>query len=416
MAPRVAEAARLDASFGRRVAQWLATTTRGGGRRLRSAFVWWGLRVSCPAPAPETVAIALTVGAAVELLQSCALVQDDVMDDSPLRRGRPALHVLLGSTRPAGAGAGALGFGQSAAVLAGDLALVWAEDTFATADPPPEVAGPARRLWSVLRAEMIAGQYLDLAGQADGTHSATHALRTAVLKSGRYSVARPLELGAVLASAPPEVRRGLRAAGSAAGLAFQLRDDLLAVWGDAARTGKPTGEDIREGKPTLLAALGFARAAERSRGAALAVLRRGYGNPAAGPAELAAVREVLEETGARRDIEAHIARLVRRASAHVEALPGAPETRAQLLALVQLAAGTAGLPPPPAPAHPVRAERGPGSPPAPGTVRTAVAHPGTEDRTSHGRADSTPHGRRPLRSAASPPGTHARPSTAEEPS
>ncbi|MFJ4440348.1 polyprenyl synthetase family protein [Streptomyces sp. NPDC088923] len=382
LAPRVAEATRLDASFGRRVAQWLAATTRGGGRRLRSAFVWWGLRVSCPAPPPETVAVALTVGAAVELLQSCALVQDDVMDNSPVRRGRPALHVLLGSARPAGTEPGALGFGQSAAVLAGDLALVWAEDTFATAHPPPEVAASARRLWSVLRAEMIAGQYLDLAGQADGSHSATHALRTAVLKSGRYSVARPLELGAVLAAAPPDVCRGLRAAGGAAGLAFQLRDDLLAVWGDATRTGKPTGEDIREGKPTLLAALGFSRAAERPRGAALAVLRRGYGNPAAGPAELAAVREVLEETGARRDVEAHIARLVRRAGAHVEALPGAPEARARLLALVQLAAGTAqpaDLPPSPAPAH--------------------------------------PHGHQPLRSAAStPPGTHPHPLPAEEPS
>ncbi|WP_175417654.1 polyprenyl synthetase family protein, partial [Streptomyces sp. SolWspMP-sol7th] len=236
LAPRVAEAARLDASFGRQVAQWLAATTRGGGRRLRSAFVWWGLRVSCPAPPPGTVAAALTVGAAVELLQSCALVQDDVMDNSPVRRGQPALHVLLGSTRAAAAGPGALGFGQSAAVLAGDLAMVWAEDTFADAHPPPEVAAPVRRLWSVLRTEMIAGQYLDLAGQADASHSATHALRTAVLKSGRYSVARPLELGALLAAAPPEVCRVLRAAGGAAGLAFQLRDDLLAVWGDPART------------------------------------------------------------------------------------------------------------------------------------------------------------------------------------
>ncbi|WEH31453.1 polyprenyl synthetase family protein [Streptomyces sp. AM 3-1-1] len=425
LAPRVAEAARLDASFGRQVAQWLAATTRGGGRRLRSAFVWWGLRVACPAPPPGTVAAALTMGAAVELLQSCALVQDDVMDNSPVRRGQPALHVLLGSTRPAAAGPGALGFGRSAAVLAGDLAMVWAEDTFADAHPPPEVAAPVRRLWSVLRTEMIAGQYLDLAGQADASHSATHALRTAVLKSGRYSVARPLELGALLAAAPPEVCRVLRAAGGAAGLAFQLRDDLLAVWGDPAHTGKPTGEDIREGKPTLLAALGFSRAAARPRGAALAVLRRCYGNPAAGPAELAAVREVLEETGARRDVEAHIARLVGRASAHVEALPEAPDARARLLALVRLAAGTvapADAPPAPAPAHPrpARGGSGPGhaAPQAPGPVRPAgPQRPDPEDRTRpHARA-AAPHGRRPLRPAApTPPGTHPNPSPAEEPS
>ncbi|MET8555605.1 polyprenyl synthetase family protein [Streptomyces sp. NPDC004959] len=428
LAPRVAEAARLDASFGSQIARWLAATTRGGGRRLRSAFVWWGLRVSCPAPAPETVAVALIAGAAVELLQSCALVQDDVMDNSPVRRGQPALHVLLDSARPAETAPGGLGFGRSAAVLAGDLALVWAEDVFATAHPPPEVAASARRLWSVLRAEMIAGQYLDLAGQADASHSATHALRTAVLKSGRYSVARPLELGAVLAAAPPEVCRGLRAAGAAAGLAFQLRDDLLAVWGDAARTGKPTGEDIREGKPTLLAALGFSRAAARPRGAALAVLRRGYGNPAAGPAELAAVREVLEETGARRDVEAYIARLVRRASARVAALPGAPEARARLLALLRLAAGTAdpaGCPPSPAHPPPVRGESGPGRaqhPPSPAPVRPAGPPcPATDDRTPHARpvtpAHPAPHGHHPPGPAASPrPGTPPCPFPAEEPS
>jgi geranylgeranyl diphosphate synthase type I len=248
-------------------------------------------------------------------------------------------------------------------------------------------AASVRRLWSVLRAEMIAGQYLDLAGQAAASRSATHALRTAVLKSGRYSVARPLELGAVLAAARPEVRRGLRVAGNAAGLAFQLRDDLLAVWGDAARTGKPIGEDIRAGKPTLLAALGFSRAAARSRGAALAVLRRDYGNPAASPAELAAVREVLEETGARRDVEAHIARLVRRASARVETLSGAPEARDRLIALIRLAAGTAG---PAGPAGPAPA--------------SAPDHP-------------APYGRRPPPPAPlTRPGTTARPLPAEEPS
>ncbi|WP_436735750.1 polyprenyl synthetase family protein [Streptomyces sp. BBFR102] len=349
LAERLREARAIDPLSGRDIAERIARFTALGGRRLRPALLWWALR-ACVPPDGDRARAALRVGAAVELLQTCALVHDDVMDGSRLRRGRPALHVSLAGQY--GASSNGL-FAGAAAVLAGDLALAWAEDTLAETELPGPVRRGVRAVWRVMRGEMVAGQYLDLYGQVTADRSALLALRTARLKSAQYSASRPLELGAVLAGAEPGLTRRLAEAGAPAGLAFQLRDDLLGVFGDPDRTGKPAGDDIREGKPTLLVALAHARATARGRLAEVAVLESALGDPGLTPARLDAVREVLVSTGARATVEERIDRMTCRALARLDALPLDPVARERLRGLLRLAAGTTPQPGP-APHHPDR--------------------------------------------------------------
>ncbi|MYX47634.1 polyprenyl synthetase family protein, partial [Streptomyces sp. SID8385] len=189
LAERLREACATDPVSGRDIAERIARFTSLGGRRLRPALLWWALR-ACALPDGDRARAALRVGAAVELLQTCALVHDDVMDSSRLRRGRPALHVSLADQYGA---AGTDLFAGAAAVLAGDLALAWAEDTLAETELPDPVRRRVRAVWRVMRGEMVAGQYLDLHGQVTADRSALLALRTARLKSAQYSASRPLE-------------------------------------------------------------------------------------------------------------------------------------------------------------------------------------------------------------------------------
>lgn len=200
-------------------------------------------------------------------------------------------------------------FGTSAAVLAGDLALAWADDTVAETALPAPVRRRIGAIWRSLRTEMVAGQYLDLHGQATGGSSAARAIRTACLKSALYSVERPLAIGAALADADEPTTAALRSAGRCAGIAFQLRDDLLGVFGDPARTGKPSGDDIREGKPTYLLAVARERAEAAGDEGALAVLGHAVGNADVTEGDLADVRQVFEATGARAHVERKAERL-----------------------------------------------------------------------------------------------------------
>ncbi|NEE16970.1 polyprenyl synthetase family protein, partial [Streptomyces sp. SID7499] len=191
---RLRQARDTDAVFALDMADRLAAYVRRGGKRLRTAFVWCGWRAAGGSGDASAV---LRTGAALELLQACALIHDDVMDGSPLRRGAPAMHVDFARGHRAGrTGGSAESFGTSAAVLAGDLALAWADDLLTeTALASPH--GP--RLfeeWRAMRTEMVAGQYRDLRAQASGSSAADEALTIAVLKSARYTVARPLALGA----------------------------------------------------------------------------------------------------------------------------------------------------------------------------------------------------------------------------
>lgn len=311
-AESVAYSRSLDPVFATDVAERLAAFTLGGGSRIRPRFLWWAMRACGGTDAHA--AGALRLAAALELIQSCALVHDDVMDQSAVRRGRPSFHAQVGLRFPANTfpdEAGPAPFAQSVAVLAGDLALCWADDLVAGTDLDPSVRTDILRIWRAMRTEMVAGQYLDLHGQATSSRSATRAIRTVCLKTARYTVEQPLALGAALAGADDATRRSLAAAGRCAGIAFQLRDDLLGVFGDPAVTGKPSGDDIRSGKATYLLALAHARARATGDTAVIDLLEACRGAaPLSGP-DLASVRTALHSTGAPAHVERRIDRLVR---------------------------------------------------------------------------------------------------------
>ncbi|GAA4799288.1 polyprenyl synthetase family protein [Streptomyces ziwulingensis] len=334
LAERVASCAALDPLFGDDLAARLAGFTLGGGKRTRPRLLWWSFR-ACGGRDQERAAAALRIAAALELLQSCALVHDDVMDDSSLRRGRPALHTAV--ARQYG---GAEEFGRSAALLAGDLALAWADDEVAETCRRTPGTGPVLGLWRDLRTEMVAGQYLDLHGQLTAARAPDRAVRVACLKSARYSVERPIALGAALAGAPPRTSAELSAAGRCAGVAFQLRDDLHGVFGRPHTTGKPSGDDLRQGKPTYLLAVARVRAEARRDTEALAVLDLRVGDASLTEEQVDDVREVLERTGARAAVERRIERLATRSLRHLTAagLPAGPGDR-HLRDLLRTAAG-----------------------------------------------------------------------------
>ncbi|MEU7717896.1 polyprenyl synthetase family protein [Streptomyces tibetensis] len=342
---RLRQARDTDAVFTHEMAERVAGFVRRGGKRLRTAFVWCGWRAAGGSGDADAV---LRTGAALELLQACALIHDDVMDGSPLRRGAPAVHVDFAHGHRAGpagdgrANGSAESFGTSAAVLAGDLALAWADDLLTeTALTSPY--GP--RLydeWRAMRTEMVAGQYRDLRAQASGSSGSEEALTIAVLKSARYTVARPLALGASLAGAHPPALGALRAAGRCTGLAFQLRDDLLGAFGDPALTGKPADEDLRARKLTPLLAVAVRLAEAGGDRDAAAVLAPDAGALPGHSVER--MRAALERTGARAEVEARIADLAASGLRHFEASGAAPAVQREFAALVERAAGVAPRP------------------------------------------------------------------------
>ena len=252
----------------------------GGGKRIRPTFAWWGWRgAGGSVDAPEALSVLRAVSA-LELIQACALVHDDLMDASALRRGRPTVHVAF-ARRHADAGwhGRPARFGAAAAILLGDLAMVWADDMFHTCGLPQETLVRAGVPWRAMRTELLGGQYLDVLHQATRDASQAAALRIDRYKTAAYTVERPLHLGAALAGAGPELVDGYRRFGADIGIAFQLRDDLLGVFGDPAVTGKPAGDDLREGKRTLLLAIALERAERRGDHAARAAIEAAVGNP-----------------------------------------------------------------------------------------------------------------------------------------
>ncbi|WP_329438896.1 polyprenyl synthetase family protein [Streptomyces sp. NBC_01426] len=316
----VAYSRSLDPTFATEVAERLVAFTLNGGARIRPRFLWWAMRAS--GGTDIHVVGALRIAAALELIQSCALVHDDVMDQSALRRGRPSFHAQIAEQFQPGAPPRERNFSpfaHSVAVLAGDLALSWADDLVATVDVPPPIRADILRIWRAMRTEMIAGQFLDLHGQATSSRSAVKAIRTVCLKTARYTVEQPVALGAALAGADERTARALTAAGRCAGIAFQLRDDLLGVFGDPEVTGKPSGDDLRSGKATYLLALAYARARATGASDVVDVLQgcRGIG-PLSG-AELAQAREALQSTGAPAQVERRIERLMRASDRHLTA-------------------------------------------------------------------------------------------------
>ncbi|HKS48730.1 MAG TPA: polyprenyl synthetase family protein [Amycolatopsis sp.] len=276
----------------------------GGGKRLRPTFAWWAWRGADGDP--EHAEGVLRAVASLELVQACALIHDDLIDSSDSRRGRPTVHIAFAKRH---AGENWLGsaetFGRAAAVLIGDLALAWADDMFDTAALPPATLTAARPAWRAMRTEVLAGQYLDVCTQATGDASPEAALRVSSLKTAAYTVQRPMHLGAALAGAGQDRIDPLLEFGADVGVAFQLRDDLLGVFGDPSVTGKPAGDDLREGKRTLLVALGLRQAGPRE----AEVIANAIGNTALSQADVDRVREVLIEVGAVAAVERRIEEL-----------------------------------------------------------------------------------------------------------
>jgi geranylgeranyl diphosphate synthase type I len=301
LAARETECTRIDRAVGSAV-RVLADFVLNGGKRLRPTFAWWGWRGAGGDPAGDQARAVLRAVSALELLQAGALIHDDVMDASTTRRGMPTVHVTFAARHASRRWLGpADRFGAASATLLGDYALLWADDMLRDAGLDPAALERAGAVWNSMRIELIAGQYLDVRAQASGDETDLAALRVARYKSAAYTVERPLHLGAAMIDAGPELVAAYRRFGTDIGVAFQLRDDLLGVFGDPAVTGKPAGDDLREGKRTLLVA--FALRAAEQRGderaqAAGAVLREALGSPELTAEEIDSVRSALVELGA----------------------------------------------------------------------------------------------------------------------
>jgi geranylgeranyl diphosphate synthase, type I len=293
-----------------------------GGKRLRPAFCHWGF---VGAGGDHDDPLVVDAGAAFELLHAFALFHDDVMDDAERRRGNPTTHAVFRDDHRGASWSGeSRRFGEGVAILVGDLAFVYADQLLAGA--PPE----AWSIWNELRIELNVGQYLDLLGSATSVRDVDRAERICRYKSGKYTIERPLHLGAALAR-PGDldaVLAGLSAYGLPLGDAFQMRDDVMGAFGDPALTGKPVGADLREGKPTPLLARAVAAASPAQR----AVLDR-VGAPDLGDDEVAAIQGVIVETGALDELEAHIASLTTAAIASLDDLDLVAPARDELIGL-----------------------------------------------------------------------------------
>ncbi|MGI8668039.1 MAG: polyprenyl synthetase family protein [Jatrophihabitans sp.] len=286
-----------------------------GGKRIRPTFGYWGWRSVQPAGAAGELELVRAV-ASLELLQACALVHDDVMDCSDTRRGQPAAHVRFARLHQAHGWPGsAESFGNSGAILLGDLLLSWAEEMFTGAISllPAERAAAAEREFDLMRTEVVAGQFLDVLAQTRGEFDPAEALRVIRFKTSKYTVQRPLLLGAAAAGGDPATLELLSGYGHALGEAYQLRDDLRGVFCDPAQTGKPAGDDLREGKRTLLVALAMQTADGRQG----ALLRAGVGNPELDQGQVEELRGVLRATGAPDRVEQRIAECAAEATARL---------------------------------------------------------------------------------------------------
>lgn len=328
LADRRAEAEMIWPGLAVTVAD-IASYVARGGKRVRPTFAWLGwLGAGGTDSDPDAPAVLRTC-AALELLHAAALIHDDIIDESPTRRGLPAAHVLFADQHRARRWSGdADTFGRGMAILVGDLTQAWADDMVRTSGLAADAQARVGPVWSAVRTEVLYGQLLDLSAQASGAEDVDSALRVDRYKTASYTVERPLHLGAAIAGADPELVAAYRAFGTDIGIAFQLRDDLLGVFGDPFVTGKPSGDDLREGKRTVLLATALELADANDRGAAR-LLRAAIGTDISA-GRLDSVRAILTETGAVDRVERDIARRTDRAIAVLEASTATAPARNRL--------------------------------------------------------------------------------------
>lgn len=275
-----------------------------GGKRLRPLFAYAGFLAAGSTPRKNEVCAM----ASLELLQACALIHDDLMDGSDTRRGKPAIHRHFENLHQKGGMSGAAAqFGAAAAVLLGDLTLVWSDQMLHNSGISPDSLAAVLRVHDDMRVELMAGQYLDVREAGEREHSVERSLRIARYKSGKYTIERPLHFGAVMArpTANDELLKVLSEYGLPLGEAFQLRDDLLGIFGDPKTTGKPAGDDLREGKRTVLMAMTL----DQAQGAAREELVKSLGDPDLSAEKIDSLRSLIIETGAVAAVEKLIDRL-----------------------------------------------------------------------------------------------------------
>ena len=307
-----------------------------GGKRFRAAFAQVGY-VACGGLREDAM---LSVATAMELFQAAALLHDDVMDDSATRRGNATAHRALAAEHGTHGWTGdGDRFGISGAILAGDLCLVWTDEMVATCGLPAAELARARVIFDRMRTQLMGGQFLDVLVSArgwDGLDAAARVeqARTVVrYKSAKYSVEHPLLIGARAAGVDEADAARLSAYGLALGEAFQLRDDVLGVFGDPVTTGKPAGDDLREGKRTVLLALTLDALADADRATMLA----GLGRADLTAPEVTELRELVRGSGALDRHEDLIAAQVAAAHAELAATRGVTDTgRAALAHLIEL--------------------------------------------------------------------------------
>lgn len=303
----------------------LRSLVMAGGKRLRPAFCYWGFIGAGGDPDDATV---IDAGAAFEFLQAFALVHDDVMDGSSTRRGFRTAHLTFADRHAAEGWRGeGRRFGEGVAILIGDLAHVYADLMLRSAPQP------VLEVWDELRIELNVGQYLDILGTARADTDPAAARLIARYKSGKYTIERPLHVGAAVAGRPRQLEAELSAYGDPLGEAFQLRDDILGAFGESTMTGKPVGDDLREGKPTPLLAVASREADNRQRDA----LDR-IGSADLDDDEVAAIQDVLRDTGAVATIEADIERLTQSALEAIEVASITDEARTALVDLAHFVA------------------------------------------------------------------------------
>jgi geranylgeranyl diphosphate synthase type I len=296
----------------------LAHRARHHGKRLRPVLAHWGWAVA--GGRAGTHPHLVRVAAALELLHLFALIQDDVMDRSSSRRGLPTLHVVAAQRHRdrGGLGDDTL-FGDSVATLVSDLAL--SEATLLVAPTSAAVRGA----WRLMAVELVEGQLLDVTHTAGRRRDLATSVRIARFKSGRYTITRPLQLGALVGGADPVLVQRLVAWGDIVGDAFAVRDDVLGIWGDPARTGKPAGDDLRSGKPTALLTWAAELLPERAR-----PLLDACDAGALDDAGVDALQEAMVAAGVRERAERTVADLAERAHRALDDLDIAPEADAAL--------------------------------------------------------------------------------------
>lgn len=316
-----------------------------GGKRFRALFCYWGWQAvatddlldESSAPDFESVRLA---AAALEVFHAAALVHDDIMDNSDTRRGMPAVHRRFQELHESSQWLGSsIHFGESSALLLGDLLLSWSDELFSEglsrlSDLRARIA--ARAEFNLMRTEVTVGQYLDILEEKAWSRQPESALlerahRVVIFKSAKYSVEAPLAIGASLGGGSLAQLAALREFGLPLGVAFQLRDDVLGVFGDPTITGKPAGDDLREGKRTVLIAIARSKLPPSARRLVDELL----GDPEITDLQVELLQNTIRESGALDDLELIIEQNLAVALAAVVDAPLGRAAKRQLTGLAE---------------------------------------------------------------------------------